>query len=138
VAGAFLLRAPPTTGPDAAPAVDRRLSLLEATCAPVARASFAGRLAEAGYIGYRECSGRVRNLSSATFFDVDVWVDYLDAEGRPAGACRNAVTAKGPLRRGEELTWTATCPVDASQRDFRVRFTDPSGSPFETRDDRTR
>jgi hypothetical protein len=137
LAAGLMARSPaaPSGTPAASPGPT--LSLLDAECAPPRPATFEGRLAT-GYIGQRECSGKVRNLGREALFDVDVWVDYLDVDGRWIGSCRRSITSSGPLRGGEERTWSATCPVEDRQRDFRVRFTDPSGAPLSWRDERQR
>lgn len=99
------------------------------TCASPVPTSFSGRAAEAGYIGYRTCSGTVRNGGTASA-SVDVWVDALDAQGQARGSCRLAL---GPIAPGTERQWQATCPVTAAEVGFSVRLSDPSGTPLPVR-----
>lgn len=105
------------------------LSVSRASCASPVPATFTGRGAEIGYIGYRTCRGTVRNSGGASA-SVDVWVDALDAEGRPRGACRRPLGTIGP---GTDREWEATCPVTAAEVGFSVRLSDPSGTPLPTK-----
>lgn len=100
-----------------------------ATCASPVPASFTGRGAEIGYIGYRTCKGVVRNTGTAAA-SVDVWVDALDVEGRPHGSCRRPL---GPIEVGAAVEWESTCPVTAAEVGFSVRLSDASGTPLPTR-----
>lgn len=118
---------PPSPTPDPAPAGS--LSVEGATCASPVPATFTGRFAEQGYVAYRTCRGVLRNRGDASL-TVDVWVDALDAQGRPGGSCRVTVGAVVP---GASREWAATCPVTAAEVGFAVRLTDTSGSPLPTR-----
>lgn len=105
------------------------LSVARASCASPAPATFGGRGAEVGYIGYRTCTGVVRNHGGSVA-SVDVWIDALDAAGRAHGACRRPL---GPIAPGTEREWEATCPVTAAEVGFSVRLSDPAGTPLPTR-----
>lgn len=118
---------PPPVTPSAAARAE--LSFTRASCASPVPATFTGRNAEIGYVGYRTCSGAIRNGGGASA-SVDVWVDALDAEGRPHGACRRPL---GTIAAGDEREWEATCPVTAAEVGFSVRLSDPSGTPLPTR-----
>lgn len=118
---------PATATPD--PAAAPLLSVERAACASPVPATFSGRFAEQGYVAYRTCRGAVRNQGGASA-TVDVWVDALDAQGRPGGSCRTAAGTVGP---GDSREWESTCPVTAAEVGFAVRLTDAGGSPLPTR-----
>lgn len=121
----------PAPGPVASPSASAgpALSITRAACASPAPATFSGRGAEVGYVGYRTCTGAVRNDGRSPA-SVDVWIDALDAAGRAHGACRRPL---GPIAPGTEREWEATCPVTAAEVGFSVRLSDPSGTPLPSR-----
>ncbi|HEX4743163.1 MAG TPA: FxLYD domain-containing protein [Candidatus Limnocylindria bacterium] len=120
---------PPPGGSPPGTAGSSLIAIEGAACASPVPATFAGRFAEQGYVAYRTCRGAVRNDGTDTV-DADIWVDALDAAGRPGGACR--VTA-GTLGPGARREWEATCPVTRAEVGFAVRVTDAAGSPLPTR-----
>lgn len=137
----FSLRTPdePATTPTPVPTPSPpplRLALETAECAPVRPATFEGRFRELGYVGYRECSGAVLNLTDEGLWDLEVWVDHLATDGSRIGSCRNALTPTARLGPRERAQWSATCPVTAAQTGFAVRFTDRDGLSVGTRDTR--
>jgi len=125
----------PTPVPTASPP-PLRLALESAECAPLRPATFEGRFRELGYIGYRECSGAVLNLTDEGLWDFEVWVDHLASDGSLLGSCRNALTPTARVGPRERAQWSATCPVTAAQTSFAVRFTDRDGAPVGARDAR--
>ena len=76
------------------------------------------------------CTGSVRMLGPGAVRSLDVWVDSIDASGRPLFSCRSRVGDDvGP---GLVLPWRTICEAQSGTAQHRVRFTDRAGVPLRT------
>jgi hypothetical protein len=86
-------------------------------------------------IGYSECEGFVKNISSQTLEDIQVVVEWVDAGGVPRSS-DDALIDYNPLLPGQESPWSTVGDYNPALTRFRVRFTEFFGGTILTRDDR--
>ena len=74
------------------------------------------------------CTGSVRVVGPAPVASLDVWVDSVDASGRPFFSCRAHVADS--IAAGTVVDWRTTCEAQSGVASHRVHFTDRSGAPI--------
>jgi hypothetical protein len=74
------------------------------------------------------CTGSVRVVGPGPVASLDVWVDSVDASGRPFFSCRAHVADS--VAAGTVVDWRTTCEAQIGVASHRVHFTDRSGAPI--------
>jgi hypothetical protein len=88
-------------------------------------------------IGFNECQGFVKNVSGARLENVEVVIEWADANGTLQSS-DEALIDYNPILPDQESPWKTIGSYNPALGRFRVRFKDLLGGTILTRDDRQR
>jgi hypothetical protein len=86
-------------------------------------------------IGFRECEGFVKNVTSQALEDVTVVITWVDENGTPYST-DEALIDYNPILPGQESPWSTVGTDNPALTRFRVEFQELLGGTILTRDDR--